>query len=64
MSREEVVYRVRALLEAETNLRKQISDLEKKESVYSKTIQVFPVYFILRNIRISAEIVLFKTNYI
>ena len=64
MSREEVVYRVRALLEAETNLRKQISDLEKKESVYSKTIQVFPVYFILRNIRMPAEIVLFKTNYI
>ena len=32
--------RVRGLLEAEAHLRRQISDLEKKEAVYSKTIQV------------------------
>jgi len=37
--REEVVDRVRGLVEAEASLRKQISDLEKKEAVYSKTIQ-------------------------
>ena len=32
--------RVRGLVEAEASLNKQIADLEKKEAVYTKTIQV------------------------
>ena len=32
--------RVRGLVEAEASLKKQITDLEKKEAVYSRTIQV------------------------
>ena len=31
--------RVRGLVEAEASLKKQITDLEKKEAVYSRTIQ-------------------------
>ena len=38
-SREEVVARVRTLLHTELILKKQVSDLEKKETAYSKTIQ-------------------------
>ena len=37
--RMEVVERVAALIQAEINLKKQVSDLEKKETAYSKTIQ-------------------------
>ena len=37
--RVEVVERVAALIQAEINLKKQVSDLEKKETAYSKTIQ-------------------------
>ncbi len=37
--RSEVVCRVRSLVQTESFMRRQISDLEKKELAYTKTIQ-------------------------
>jgi hypothetical protein len=37
--RSEVVCRVRSLVQTENSMRRQISDLEKKELAYTKTIQ-------------------------
>jgi hypothetical protein len=40
MIRCEVLSRVRSLVQTESSMRRQITDLEKKEQVYTKTIQV------------------------